>query len=71
MYEGHDEVVEGPGDDDAVIDVQPEHDRHRCVTNTLEYTWKSIDWKLYELAGLIVFTIMKTTFSMMWRETLS
>ena len=28
VNEGHDEIVEGPGDDDAVVDVQPEHNRH-------------------------------------------
>ena len=35
MDEGHDEIVERPGDDDAVVDVKPEHNRHCRVTNTL------------------------------------
>ena len=69
VRKGHDEIVEGPGDNDAVIDVQPEHDRHRCVTNTLEYTWKLNDWKIYEIASLILF--IKITFSVMPWETLS
>ena len=69
VRKGHDQVVEGPRDDDTVIDVQPEHDRHRCVTNTLEYTWKLNDWKIYEIAGLILF--IKITFSVMRWETLS
>ena len=31
-----DEIEEGPGDDDAVVDVQPEHDRHGRVPDPLE-----------------------------------
>ena len=38
MYEGHDEIVERPGDDDAVVDVEPEHNRHCRVPNTLGLT---------------------------------
>ena len=43
VRKGHDEVVEGPGDDDAVVDVQPEHDRHRCVANTLDGAHLKVD----------------------------
>ena len=38
MYEGHDQIVERPGDDDAVVDVKPEHNRHCRVANTLGLT---------------------------------
>ena len=38
MYEGHDQIVERPGDDDAVVDVEPEHNRHCRVANTLGLT---------------------------------
>ena len=36
MYEGHDEVVKGPRDDDAVVDVEPEHDGHGGVAHSLK-----------------------------------
>ena len=32
--EGGNEVEEGPGDDDAVVDVQEEHHRHRGHADT-------------------------------------
>ena len=35
MRKGHDEIVEGPGDDDAVVDVQPEHDGHGGIADSL------------------------------------
>ena len=36
--EGWYEIEEGPGDDDAVVNVQPEHDCHGGVANSLNTT---------------------------------
>ena len=33
--EGGDQIIQRPGDDDAVVDVKPEHDGHCGVSNTL------------------------------------
>ena len=34
--DGHEEVVERPGDDDAVVDVEPEDDGHGGIANPLD-----------------------------------
>ena len=34
--QGGDKIIQRPGDDDAVVDVQPEHDSHGGVPNTLQ-----------------------------------
>lgn len=50
MDEGHDEIVESPGDDDAVVDVQPEDDGHGGVADPLERrqcTWRPhLTWRM-------------------------
>ena len=34
--DGVDQVEESPGDDDAVVDIEPEHDSHGGVPDSLE-----------------------------------
>ena len=34
--QGGDKIIQRPGYDDAVVDVQPEHDSHGGVPNTLQ-----------------------------------
>ena len=38
--QGGDQIVQRPRDDDAVVDVEPEHDGHRGVPHPLQ-TWRS------------------------------
>ena len=34
--QGGDQIIQRPGDDDAVVDVQPKYDGHGGVPNTLQ-----------------------------------
>ena len=38
--QGGDQIVQRPRDDDAVVDVEPEHNGHRGVPHPLQ-TWRS------------------------------
>ena len=63
MYEGHDEIVERPGDDDAVVDVEPEHNRHCRVANTLGLTMMMMMGVV--ITGMVM-TMMKTMMLTTW-----